>query len=75
MCFGGGSKAPTPTPPPPPAPVPTESQAGVLPNTKSQLDRLRFGLASTIKTGPRGLTGSGPNLTSAVSAGKNSLGA
>jgi hypothetical protein len=74
MCLGGAPKAPSPTPPPAPAPVPIEPQAGVV-KPKDQLERMRFGLASTIKTGPRGITGSGANLTSATPTGKTKLGA
>lgn len=74
MCMGGSPKAPSPTPPPAPAPIPTEPQQAVV-KSKDQLERLRFGLASTIKTGPRGLTGSGANLTSVAPTGKTKLGA
>lgn len=73
MCFGGGGKTPSPQAPPPPAPVAVEPQAGMV-KSKDQLERLRFGLASTIKTGPRGLTGSGANLSSAWTTGKTKLG-
>jgi len=74
MCFGGTPKTPSPTPPPAPAPIATEPQAAVV-KSKDQLERLRFGLASTIKTGPRGITGSGPNLSPVQTAGKIKLGA
>ena len=74
MCLGGSPKAPSPTPPPAPAPMVMEPQAGVV-KSKDQLERLRYGLASTIKSGPRGLTGTGANLTSATQAGKTKLGA
>lgn len=73
MCLGGAPKAPSPTPPPAPAPVPIEPQAGVV-KPKDQLERMRFGLASTIKTGPRGITGTGANLSPVQSAGKAKLG-
>ncbi len=80
MCFGGSSKSPAPPPPPAPAPVPTPEQAS--PNAgndarQAMLQRMRFGLVSTIKTSPRGITGSGPDLTASgmYNAGKTKLGA
>lgn len=68
FCFGGSStQTPPPVEAPPPAPVPTPSE--VSPQSASdarrrRLEQLRYGLASTIKTSARGLTGTGPNLVS-----------
>lgn len=41
---------------------------------KKKVERLRYGLASTIKTRGRGITGSGAELSSGQLVGKNSLG-
>jgi len=71
-CFGGG-KSPSPQAPPAPAPIPLEPQAGVV-KSKDQLERLRFGLASTMKTVFRGMTGSGSNVASTNETGKTKLG-
>lgn len=73
-CFGGGGKAPSPQPPPAPAPVPTASQSQVVPTNRDALNRLRYGMASTIKT-PLGMTGSGTNLSGVNNPGKTKLGA
>jgi len=73
MCiFGGGSKAPAPMAPPPPAPTPEGPSKQI--NVKDNLAKLRMGLASTIKTSPRGITGTGANLVAASSTGKQKLG-
>lgn len=66
MCFGSKQKVPDPGPPPdptPPPPTPAEPGATQT-DVKKQIDKYRFGLASTIKTGPRGITGSGADLYS-----------
>lgn len=73
MCFGGG-KAPSPTPPPAPTPTAVAPQESVVKGA-DYLKQLRYGLASTIKTSSRGLTGSGSNLNSQTNAGKQKLGA
>ena len=79
MCLFGSNKVDTPAPPPVPSPppVPTPSDvgsqvAGDL--AKRRRDQLRYGLQSTIKTGGRGITGYGAELSTAGS-GKNKLGA
>ena len=73
--FGGKPKvaapAPAPVMAPPPAPVATESQKN--PQDKDRLSRLRYGMAETIKTGGRGLSGGGAELTGAI-PGKQKLG-
>ena len=69
MCFGS-PKMPDPpkaTPAPSPSPVITPSE--VSPQEKAEgrrkkLARLKYGLASTIKTSPRGIFGTGAELTS-----------
>ena len=85
MCFFNKPKAPDPvvvTPPPnvsqPPAPTPTVQPSTVSPQQQAEtrrkkLARLRSGLASTIKTSARGITGSGADL-SAPASGKQNLG-
>jgi len=45
-----------------PPPQMIQPEAG-LANRRERIDRMRQGLASTIRTGPRGLTGSGSNLS------------
>ena len=60
MCFSSpkAPSAPTPTPPPPPAPIPTPDETSpqsAEENRRSRLDRLRAGLASTIRTSPTGV--------------------
>ena len=83
MCFFSKPKAPaapaiTQAPPAAPAPKPIVMPSEVSPQTKEEtrrkrLDKLRFGLASTIKTSPRGITGTGVNLSAPVT-GKTTLG-
>lgn len=58
-------KPPDPAPPPP---TPTEAMVTQA-DSKKVLDRMRFGLASTIKTGPRGV------LTDSTEQKKQKLGA
>ena len=77
MCFGSKPKAPdavaAPAPmPPPPSPVDAMVTEG---NTKQRLERLKFGLASTIKTSPKGVSGTGADLTNTNSGLKKTLGA
>lgn len=77
MCFFSAPK--TPDAPPPPPPPPTISPAPqVIPSQNaetSEFDRvqkqqkLRYGLASTIKTGPLGIVD-----TQAAPTGKTTLG-
>lgn len=81
MCFSSlfGSKKsdvsmPPPSPAPAPAPVPTPSE--VSPQLagdarRRQLEKLRRGLSSTIKT--KGIVGSGAELSPSL-LGKQSLG-
>jgi hypothetical protein len=75
--FGGGKSAPAPTPMPPPAPTPVATEGGGASDAarRAALQKMRMGLASTIKTSPRGLTGSGANLVGANQSGKSKLGA
>ena len=79
-CFGGSTKPQAPPPTPAPAPVPTPEQTSPTAANDSRaemLKRMRFGLVSTIKTSPRGITGTGPDLTAGgmYSGGKTKLGA
>lgn len=77
-CWGGGGpEAPPATPVPDPAPTPTPSD--VSPQITQQerlakLKKMRFGLASTIKTSPKGITGAGADLTNRSLQGKPKLG-
>lgn len=69
MCFGGKPK--TPEPPkaiPAPAPAPVITPSEVSPQEKAEgrrkkLERLKYGLSSTIKTSPRGIFGTGAELS------------
>ena len=74
MCFfGGGGKTPAPAAPPPPAATPEGPSKQI--NVQDNIAKLRMGLASTIKTSPRGISGTGANLVAAASTGKQKLGA
>lgn len=78
MCMGG-AKPPSPTPPPPPAAVPTPNDTNpelTADQRSKKLAAMRFGMLSTIKTGPGGVTGSGADLAVPAAAGmKTKLGA
>lgn len=83
MCFwggGGGSPSyePSPAPTPAPAPVaapmpstiePTAVAAQTAEQRRKRVAAVKAGMMSTIKTGPAGMTGVGPDL-SAVDTGK-----
>lgn len=73
MCFGGSPKPPDPVAPPSPAPTPTPvtniNPVATQTDRAATLKKLQYGLASTIKTGPGGLTGTGANLTAPIAAG------
>lgn len=80
MCFGGKPKTPAvqAAPEPSPAPVitPSESESMVSEaERKNRLKRLRAGLASTIKTSPKGVAGNEADLMSQSLTGKDKLGA
>jgi len=88
MCFFSQPKTPTPSPAPiiknapvTPAPSPTPTKTAPEPSQVSpqearrkQLGILRYGLASTIKTSPRGVSGSGADLYAPAAYGKTKLG-
>jgi len=85
MCFFSSPKppptpiAPPPPPTPAPPPTPTITPSNVSPQEQAEgrrrkLERLRYGLSSTIKTSARGITGSGADLQSPAT-GKVKLGA
>ena len=81
MCFFGSSKQPSVSPAPTPAPAPTITPSEVSPQAsdearRKRLERTRFGLASTIKSGsPRGITGAGAELNPMYNTAKSKLGA
>lgn len=80
MCFFGSPKTPSVSPAPTPAPAPTITPSEVSPQAsdearRKRLERTRFGLASTIKSGPRGIVGSGAELNPMYNQGKAKLGA
>ena len=76
-CFGGGKTSTpavqAPPPPAPPPPTPSEPMATQA-NVQKQMEKFRYGLASTIKTSARGLTGQGSDLMGKTQL-KNKLGA
>lgn len=79
MCFGGSPKPPSVTPAPTPSPTPTVSPSSVSPmaandSRRKRLESLRMGIASTIRTGPKGVTGNGSDLTAPSLTGKTMLG-
>lgn len=63
----------------PPAPTPSISEGfsatSLEERRKKRLAKLRTGILSTIKTSPRGITGTGANLVSSVATGTKTLGA
>ncbi len=85
MCFSKSPKMPDAPPPPPPPvipPPPPTIQPAASPTEISQqsqaerqkkLKNIQYGLSSTIKSGPRGVVGAGPELQPEV-AGKKTLG-
>lgn len=75
MC--GKSPAVQAPPPatPPPAPQPSPRPADVSPQLtedqrQSKVAALKYGAMSTIKTGPQGVTGAGPELSTPTATGK-----
>lgn len=81
MCFGGGKveQPPAVQAPPAPAPAPTITPSTVSAQAagetrRKQLERLQTGIASTIKTSPKGIIGTGAELQ-AAGTGKERLGA
>lgn len=67
-CFSS-PKPPAQSTPPQPAPAPTISQAetsssSLMASQEKRRQALRAGLASTIKTSARGITGAGPDVIS-----------
>ena len=79
MCMSKPKQsAPTPVPAPAPAPTPispSEVEGVVNADERRQkLAKMRQGLASTIKTSSKGLTGQGSDLLSQTIMGKDKLG-
>lgn len=78
--MGGDNKKPDNTVPPPPAPAPIPSPSEISPQTaeskRARVAQMRYGLLSTMKTGPGGVTGAGPDLINPQATGaKKTLGA
>lgn len=74
--FGGSKSSSMPAPPPPPAPAPVPTPSEVSPQLagdarRRQMEKLRRGLSSTIKT--KGIVGSGAELQGSL-LGKQNLG-
>jgi len=78
-CFGG-SKSPEPVAQTAPAPTPQTIQPSEVEGMateeerRKKLSRMRNGLASTIKTSSKGLTGTGSDLLTQTITGKDKLG-
>lgn len=81
FCFGGKQpSAPQIQSAPAPAPAPTvieptEVAAVSQDERRKKLQKMRFGLASTIATGPKGLVANNTSLASPEMQGKTKLGA
>lgn len=85
MCFFSSPKVPD-APPPPPAPAaiapppspmssnPTNVAAQAQADRQRKVQQTRYGLASTVKTGPKGIVGAGPELQPTNASGKTTLG-
>ena len=78
-CWGGGGSPEPPAPTKPPDPAPTPTPSDVSPQISQEerrrkLKNLRFGLASTIKTSSKGISGAGADLTNRSLQGKKKLG-
>lgn len=75
-CFGGPPKQQeSPAPAPQASPLPTAVPSEIAPQgadeaRKRRLQAQRYGMASTITTSARGLTGTGANLTNQSQSGK-----
>ena len=66
--------APAPKLSPLPSPSPSKTESAVTSQQRrSRIASLRFGLLSTIRTSPRGITGQGADLAT-TGAGKKKLG-
>lgn len=80
MCFMKSPKVPEaqpiPEPAPAPSPVPsTTSSQTAEESRRKRLESTRYGLASTIKTGARGISGTGADLNSTSTImGRDKLG-
>lgn len=77
MCFGGVQKAPAVVAPPAPLPTPTPTNTSPIATAQARATRLaqmQYGLASTIKTSPQGITGTGANLTPPALTGVSTTG-
>lgn len=70
-------EAPPVIAPPSPAPTPTPTDVNPVATANDRASRLRqfqYGLASTIKTSPSGITGTGPNLNAPSITGRSTTG-
>lgn len=79
MCFGSSPKTPSISPSPTPSPTPSILPAESSPMAsgearRKRLEQMRSGIASTINTGPKGITGNGAELRAPALTGKTLLG-
>jgi hypothetical protein len=82
MCNSSPKVQAPPPAAPPPAPVPSPRPADVTPQLTTEqrqgkIAALKFGAMSTIKTGPQGVAGAGPELNTPAAGGtqKKAIGA
>lgn len=77
-CFGGSkSKAADPVAAPAPAPTPMPTNVNPVATAGDRakvLENYKYGLASTIKTGAQGITGTGPELSAPGMTGAKKMG-
>ena len=66
---------PAPEPAPLPSPVPSEVAAQTAEAKRAKVAAMRYGLLSTMKSGPGGVTGAGPDLITPTAKAKKTLGA
>lgn len=72
MCAPKVPEGPKSEPPPAPAPMPVAAETSPIETAdkrRAKIDSLKYGILSTIKTGPRGVTGAGPELSTPVAGG------
>jgi len=72
--MGGKPKKEDMNVPPPPSPTPIPTPSEISPMTaerkRARTAAMRFGLMSTMKSGPGGVTGAGPDLLVPAAGGR-----
>ena len=62
--------APTPLPAPAPIPQPAEISPQTAEKKRARVAAMRYGLLSTMRSGPGGVTGAGPDLSTPFATGQ-----